>query len=286
MDASITVEPGVLYVVATPIGNLQDLSARALMVLRAVDKVLAEDTRHSARLLSHYGIRGKLLSLHEHNEQQRIPGLLESLRQGQSLALISDAGTPLISDPGFLLLRALHQAQLRVVPIPGPCSPMVALSAAGLPTDRFAFEGFLPARAGPRDSRLKALVDYPHTLVFLESNHRIQATLAAMVKSFGGTRTAAVARELTKLHEEIRRSDLADLAEYFADPQRCRGEFVVMVAGAEVAADIAQARLLLEALLPELPPTRAAAVASRITGMPKNRLYQLALSLQEEAEPD
>jgi len=271
--------------VATPIGNLRDIGLRALAVLAGVDAILAEDTRHSARLLKHHGIHNKLISLHEHNERQRIPMLLGELAAGRSLALISDAGTPLISDPGFALLRELHREGLRAVPVPGPSSPIAALSVAGLPTDRFAFEGFLPAKPGARETRLRALADYPHTLVFLEANHRIRASLDAMATVFGAHRQATVGRELTKLHEEVRSANLAELAEYFADPARCRGEFVVVVAGCEVGEDLAGARRLLVPLLEELPAGRAAALAAKLTGVAKNRLYRLALELQGEDDP-
>jgi len=285
MESSIAIEPGVLYVVATPIGNLDDIGARALAVLRGVDRILAEDTRHSARLLQHHGIRNKLLSLHEHNERQRVPQLLDELAGGHALALISDAGTPLISDPGFPLLRELHQRGLRAVPVPGPCSPIAALSVAGLPTDRFAFEGFLPAKGGVREARLRVLADYPHTLVFLEASHRIHATLQAMVTVFGADRRATVARELTKVYEQVLSAGIGELADHFADPARCRGEFVVVVAGAEAGEDLAEARRLLAALLEELPAGRAAALVAKLTGVAKNRLYRLALELRSGAGP-
>ncbi|MDQ2696633.1 MAG: 16S rRNA (cytidine(1402)-2'-O)-methyltransferase [Pseudomonadota bacterium] len=281
----MSIEPGALYVVATPIGNLGDISARALEVLAGVALIAAEDTRHSGRLLAHFGIKTPLVSLHDHNERDRVPGLLAKLRAGGSIALVSDAGTPLISDPGFHLVRSARGQGLRVVPVPGPSSLLAALSAAGLPTDRFVFEGFLPARAGARRERLQALAGEPRTLVFFESGQRLAATLADMQDSFGADRPAVVARELTKAFEEIHGAALAQLGHWLArDPNRRKGEFVVLVHGA--AADDAdagpQARRLLAALLEELPARRAAAVAAKITGLKTNDLYRLALALTKD----
>lgn len=280
MSTSATVS-GTLYVVATPIGNLDDLSARAITTLRAVDLIAAEDTRHSRPLLTHYGISTPLVSLHEHNERDRMPQLIAELAAGRSLALISDAGTPLVSDPGFQLVRGARAAGIRVVPVPGASSVLAALSAAGLPSDRFVFEGFLPAKPTARRSRLAALQTETRTLVFFESSHRIADTLADMVAVFGSERPAAIARELTKLYEQIHSDTLHQLNDWLnADPNRSRGEFVVLVQGAPATAtDENEARRVLAALLTELPPARAAAVAARLTGWKKNALYTLALDL-------
>ncbi len=279
-------QPGTLYIVATPIGNLEDMSPRAQAVLRQVDLILAEDTRHSARLLRHFGITTPLQAYHEHNERVRAPALVETLRQGRSLALISDAGTPLVSDPGYRLVREAHQRGVPVVPVPGPSAVMAALSAAGLPTDRFAFEGFLPARAAARRARLQALVQETRTLVFLEAPHRIQATLDDLVAVFGGAREACLARELTKRHETLRLDRLEALRAWVAaDPDQRRGELVLVVAGAPSApaeAGAADVDRLLRALLARLPLKEAASVAAEATGLARNVLYRRALALRDE----
>ncbi len=270
------VAPATLYVVATPIGNLDDITVRAVAVLGAVDAILAEDTRHSRTLLTHHGIARPLLSLHEHNESERIPVLLDRLRAGQSLALISDAGTPLISDPGFPLVRAVRAAGLAIHPVPGPCAAIAALSVAGLACERFCFEGFLPARPGPRRQCLEALRAEPRTLVFYESGHRIEETLAAMVEVFGAEREGVLARELTKLFETVLVGSLADIAaRVAADPDQRRGEFVLLVAGnaAADAARLADGRRLYARLVEELPPSRAARIAADLSGAPRKALY-------------
>ena len=270
------VAPATLYVVATPIGNLDDITVRAVAVLGAVDAILAEDTRHSRTLLTHHGIVRPLLSLHEHNESERIPVLLDRLRAGQSLALISDAGTPLISDPGFPLVRAVRAAGLAIHPVPGPCAAIAALSVAGLACERFCFEGFLPARPGPRRQCLEALRAEPRTLVFYESGHRIEETLAAMVEVFGAEREGVLARELTKLFETVLVGSLADIAaRVAADPDQRRGEFVLLVAGnaAADAARLADGRRLYARLVEELPPSRAARIAADLSGAPRKALY-------------
>ena len=270
------VAPATLYVVATPIGNLDDITVRAVAVLGAVDAILAEDTRHSRTLLTHHGIVRPLLSLHEHNESERIPVLLDRLRSGQSLALISDAGTPLISDPGFPLVRAVRAAGLAIHPVPGPCAAIAALSVAGLACERFCFEGFLPARPGPRRQCLEALRAEPRTLVFYESGHRIEETLAAMVEVFGAEREGVLARELTKLFETVLVGSLADIAaRVAADPDQRRGEFVLLVAGnaAADAARLADGRRLYARLVEELPPSRAARIAADLSGAPRKALY-------------
>lgn len=276
--------PGVLYVVATPIGNLDDLTPRARQILSDVDVVAAEDTRHSGALLSHFGIHTPLISLHEHNEAERAARLLERLKAGEDVALISDAGTPLISDPGFDLVRAARQAGITVSPIPGACALVAALSVSGLPTDRFVFEGFLPAKSAARRDRIAALAAEPRTLVFYESVHRLQESLADMAEIFGAERLGVVARELTKLHEGVREAALAALAEWAGkDPMAAKGEVVILVAGApalEGQAANTEAERVLKTLLAELPVKQAAALAAEITGLKKNQLYEQALSLK------
>ncbi|MCP5419246.1 MAG: 16S rRNA (cytidine(1402)-2'-O)-methyltransferase [Gammaproteobacteria bacterium] len=280
----MVIEPGVLYVVATPIGNLGDISARALQVLREVNWVAAEDTRHSQGLLHHFGIRTPLLSLHDHNEQDRVPRLLEALRSGESIALIADAGTPLISDPGYPLLHAIRDEGLKAVPIPGPSSLLAALSVAGLPTDRFVFEGFPPSKPQARRQYLETLRHEPRTLIFFESSHRIQESLADMAEILGPDRPAVLARELTKQFEEIHAEPLSAIRDWLAeDPNRRRGEFVVMLHGtttprsASVTVEVSE---LLAQLLAELPVKQAVALATRITDWPRNTLYQQALAMK------
>ncbi len=281
----MTVESGALYVVATPIGNLEDISARALRILREVDAIAAEDTRHTGQLLAHFQINTPLFSLHEHNEHTRLAQVVARLREGQSLALVSDAGTPLISDPGFPLVRELRQQGLPVIPVPGPSSILAALSVAGLPTDRFIFEGFLPAKSAARRERLQTLLHEERTLIFLESSHRIAETLADMADTFGAERPAVIARELTKRFEEIQGAPLGELIEWLdADTHRSRGEFVALVQGAPAITnevDTPEIRQLLTALLEELPMGRAVAVAVKATGLKRKALYELALALGE-----
>jgi len=275
---------GVLYVVATPIGNLLDITRRALEVLQSVALVAAEDTRHSRKLLSHYGIGTPMLALHEHNERPATAGLLDRLNAGADIALISDAGTPLISDPGFYLVRAVRQAGLRVVPVPGPAALTAALSVAGLPTDRFIFEGFLPAKQAARRQRLLELQDATPTLVFYESSHRILASLADMLALFGPDREATLARELTKTFETIRQASLAELHAWVAaDSDQQKGEFVVLVHGAakpEAAVIDTATERLLTLLMAELPLRQAASLAAQISGIGKNVLYEYALRLK------
>lgn len=270
-------QAGTLYVVATPIGHLDDLSPRARQVLSEVDCILAEDTRQSLVLLRHADVRTPIEALHEHNEQQRSAVLVERLRGGARLALISDAGTPLISDPGYRLVAAVRAAGLPVCPIPGPCALIAALSAAGLPTDRFGFEGFLPAKAGERDSRLQALAEDPRTLVFYEAPHRILATLKAAAMAFGAERRGVLARELTKRFETLLDGSLGELAARVAvDGDQQRGEIVLVIAGAEGPdpdARLAAGRRLYTLLLEDLPPARAARIAAAHCGLPKKALY-------------
>lgn len=282
----MSIEPGVLYVVATPIGNLEDMSPRAQRILSEVELIAAEDTRHSKRLLQHFGITTPLISLHEHNEHWRVPQLVEKLQAGQSIALISDAGTPLISDPGFHLLRRLRELGLRAAPIPGPSSLLAALSVAGLPTDRFVFEGFLPAKASARRNRLHNLKSDERTLVFFEASHRIRASLTDMADVLGEERQAVVARELTKLFEEIQGGTLNGLGQWIdADENRQKGEFVVVVQGAPSpppASMSLDVHHLLTVLLEELPVKPAVTAAARLTGLKKNALYDIALDIKNQ----
>ncbi|MET0327544.1 MAG: 16S rRNA (cytidine(1402)-2'-O)-methyltransferase [Luteimonas sp.] len=268
--------PGVLHVVATPIGNLGDLSPRAQAVLRAVDAVCAEDTRHTRQLLGHFGIERPLVALHEHNEDGLAARLVERLRIGESLALVSDAGTPLVSDPGFRLVRAAREAGLKVSPVPGPSALIAALSVAGLPSDRFVFEGFLPAKAGARLERLQALVAEPRTLLFYEASHRIEAMLADAAQVFGGNRPAVVARELTKLFETVLDGPLDALAARVkTEADQRKGEFVVLIEGAGEDADarLAEGRRVYALLHKEMKPSLAAKLAADITGAPRKALY-------------
>ena len=267
---------GTLHVVATPIGNLGDLSPRALEVLRGVAAVCAEDTRRSRQLLAHFGLDTPLLALHEHNETGLAERLVARLLAGDSLALVSDAGTPLVSDPGYRLVRAARAAGVRVSPLPGPCAFIAALSVAGLPSDRFVFEGFLPAKASARRERLAALAAEPRTLAFYESSHRIADTLADLRNAFGAERPAVLARELTKLFETVLDGNLADLAQRVAtDADQRKGEFVVLVQGAASDEDarIAEGRRLYAKLGEHLPPSTAAKLAADLTGAPRKALY-------------
>jgi 16S rRNA (cytidine1402-2'-O)-methyltransferase len=280
----VSIAKGVLYIVATPIGNLGDLAPRAAEVLRAVDLIAAEDTRHTRPLLRHYGIGTPLLALHEHNEHQVLERLTAQLQGGKTVALVSDAGTPLISDPGFPLVRECRRLGIPVSPIPGPSALIAALSVSGLPTDRFLFEGFPERGQAARRAQLEALRDEPRTLVFYESSHRVRESLRDMAAAFGPERRAVLARELTKLHETVVADTLEGLAALLeADPMQQKGEFVLMVAGAEPRPEEAldpQTERLLRILLEELPVKQAAALAARIRGEKRNRLYQAALALQ------
>ena len=267
---------GTLFVVATPIGNLGDFGKRAQETLRSVAAICAEDTRRSGQLLAHFGIATPLLALHEHNEQQLAQRLVARLLAGDSLALVSDAGTPLVSDPGYRLVQAARAAGIRVSPVPGPCALIAALSVAGLPSDRFAFEGFLPAKASARRERLAALAGETRTLVFYESAHRIEESLADLCAAFGGERPAVLARELTKLFETVLDGTLANLqSRVQADPDQRKGEFVLVVQGMGEDADakLAEGRRVHAILARQLPPSTAAKLAAEITGAPRKALY-------------
>lgn len=273
---------GILYVVATPIGNLQDISARALDVLRSVDLIAAEDTRHSARLLDHFGISVPMVACHDHNERSGSGALVERLQAGEQLALISDAGTPLISDPGYHLVRQAREAGVKVVPVPGACAAIAALSAAGLPSDRFVFEGFLPPKGTARRKRLQELADDSRTLIFYEAPHRVLDSVLDMAQELGNDRQAVLARELTKTFETIHDAPLAELAAWIAaDSNQQRGECVLLVAGVDdkVGRDEvdAESQRVLSLLAAELPLKKAAALTAQITGARKNLLYQWGL---------
>ena len=267
---------GKLFVVATPIGNLGDLSPRALETLKTVAAICAEDTRHTRQLLAHFGVDKPLVALHEHNEGDAAGPLVARLLAGESLALVSDAGTPLVSDPGFRLVRAAREAGIAVSPVPGASALVTALSVAGLPSDRFIFEGFLPAKANARRERLAALASEPRTLIFYESAHRIEEALADAVAAFGAERRAVVARELTKLFETVLDGSLADLVQRVrADPNQRKGEFVLLVHGAGEDADakVIEGRRLYAKLSEHLPPSTAAKVAAEWSGAPRKALY-------------
>jgi len=267
-----------LYVVATPIGNLEDISYRAVRLLSGADLIAAENTRHSRVLLAHYGITTAMLALHEHNEDRVLGQVIERISKGEVIALISDAGTPLISDPGYRLVRAARQAELPVFSLPGPSAVTAALSVAGLPPDRFTFEGFLPARAVARKKRLEMLSYEPRTMVFFESSHRIEAALGAMVEVFGGDRLAAVCRELTKKFETVLRAPLAEISKTLAaDKQQTKGEFVIVLDGFAGSEDEAMstALKLASALLEHLPASQAARVAAKLSDVPRREVYRL-----------
>lgn len=272
-----SVQSGCLWVVATPIGHRDDLSARAIETLRAVAVIAAEDTRHSRPLLVHHNIDTPLIALHDHNERDAVDAIVRRLGAGDSVALISDAGTPLISDPGFRLVRAARAAGIRCIPVPGACAAIAALSVAGLPSDRFVFEGFLSPKAAARRSRLQELAGEARTLIFYESSHRVADSLADMRDVLGGDREAVLARELTKVFETVLGEPLADLAAHVArDSDQQRGEHVILVAGRgeEADAKLAEGRRVFAILRDELPPAKAAKLAAAISGAPRKALYE------------
>jgi 16S rRNA (cytidine1402-2'-O)-methyltransferase len=283
---------GRLYVVATPIGNLGDMSSRAKEILQTCSLIAAEDTRHTGVLLKAFGIQTPQLSLHDHNEQLRAGDIIERLGQGASVALVSDAGTPAISDPGFELVRAAAAAGFEIIAIPGPCAAIAALSIGALPTDRFCFEGFLPARGAARRKRLQSLAAEARTLVLYEAPHRVRETLEDCAAVFGAERSAMVAREITKMHETSYRGSLRDLlARADADADFGRGEIVLILAGAQAPADDDRGAdghdgaldRALKILLAELPLKQAARLAAQITGARDNEAYKRALRLKQES---
>ena len=276
---------GTLFIVATPIGNLEDLTPRARKTLTEVDLVAAEDTRHSGRLLSHIGAKPRLLALHDYNEQAAAASVIEILEEGRDVALVSDAGTPLVSDPGYRLVRAAHERGITVSPIPGPSALTTALSVAGLPTDRFGFEGFLPAKRAARRQLLESLRRETRTTVFYESVHRVADSLSDMCDILGKERRAFVGRELTKMYEQCVRGTLEELCVKIDDGSIvAKGEFVIVVTGTDdesPASSLDTDRLLAE-LGDVLPAKVAARVSARVTGLKKNALYQRLLELREE----
>lgn len=279
------VENTCLYIVPTPIGNLGDITARALETLQSVQLIAAEDTRHSARLLQHFGITTPMWALHDHNERAQADRIVQRLSEGENIALISDAGTPLISDPGYHLVRKVREAGFQVIPLPGACALIAALSASGLPTNRFAFEGFLPAKALARQQRLEAVVDDPRTLMFYESPHRLLASLETMLSVLGPDRYVVMARELTKTFETIHGDRLGALVEWIkADSNQQKGEFVLLVHGAETELEAqelsADERRVLTLLLEELSVKQASALAAKICNSKKKKLYQAALAMK------
>lgn len=286
MTSAITIEPATLYIVATPIGNLGDITLRAIDTLKHVDLVAAEDTRHSGLLLQHLGIQAKLYPLHDHNEQQKAQQLIDRLKSGISIALISDAGTPLINDPGYHLVKACHEQSISVVPIPGACAAITALCVSGLPTDRFCYEGFLPAKSKARIDYLNQLMEETRTLVFYESTHRIIDSLQDMLQVFGTQRSLVLAKELTKSWETVIQKPIDQVINWLQeDDNRQKGEFVLIVEGyhKNTADDIdPNAIKLLNRLQQELPLKKAAAIVADIYGLKKNQLYQRGLDSKDE----
>lgn len=278
MDQSVA-----LYIVPTPIGNLGDMSSRAIEVLNQVSLIACEDTRHSGKLLSHFGITTKTIALHDHNERARAQWIVDQLAAGQSIALISDAGTPLISDPGYHLVSHVRQSGFNVIPLPGPCAAITALSASGLPSDRFSFEGFLPSKEKARADKLLELKEDPRTLIFYESPHRIEHSLTTMVEVLGGDRHVVMAREVTKTFETFLSGPVADvLAKVSSDPNQQKGEIVLMVHGHRAAEDDEAIPTVaintLKLLCEELPLKKAAAIAAQIHSLKKNALYKFGLA--------
>jgi len=274
---------GVLYIVATPIGNLNDFTFRAVEILSAVDIIAAEDTRHSKKLLQHYGISTACMAVHEHNEKQALSGLIRRLSEGNDVALISDAGTPLICDPGYPLVQAVRSAGFRIIPIPGPNAAIAALSAAGLPTDRFCFQGFLPAKSNARRIELQALSSETRTMVFYETPHRVRTTVEDMCQIFGTERLLVLARELTKLHEQIHLDNLENMIKWLQDDaNHAKGEMVLVLEGCSEVCNVDEEEedRILKLTLQELSTKKAAALTATITGGKKNRLYQRALEIQ------
>jgi 16S rRNA (cytidine1402-2'-O)-methyltransferase len=281
---------GTLYIVATPIGNLGDITHRAIQTLTEANKIYAEDTRNSRKLLTHYDIRTPLTSLHEHNEKQRINEIRAALENGENIALISDAGTPLISDPGYKLVHEIGKTNLKITPIPGASAIITALSVAGLPTDKFTFEGFLPAKPQNRIQTLKANLNEKRTQVYYESSHRITASIENMCEIMGEEREVTLARELTKVYEQLFRGTLTELKHWIKeDPNRTRGEFVVIIKGNTNTTDSSTNEIntqhLLKTLINELPIKQAANIAAKLTGEKKNKLYKMAMEIKQNQLP-
>ncbi len=283
--SSTLVSPSTLYIVATPIGNLADISQRAIETLTQVDVIACEDTRHTQKLLSAFSIANKTLSLHDHNERQKQDYIASLLQQGKSVALVSDAGTPLISDPGFHLVRHCRSLGLNVSPIPGACAAIAALSVAGLPTDRFTFEGFLPAKANARQAKLTELMNEERTLVFYDAPRRAIDTIADIVSVLGGERYVVIAREMTKTFETIYSDTAENLYVWLQnDANQLKGEMVLIIEGNKRDKHAISPQIIdtLRLLLDELPPKKACAIAAKIYGVKKNMLYELALSLKHK----
>ena len=278
------VNSGTLYIVATPIGNLGDISQRAIDILTQVDVIACEDTRHTQKLLTAYAIKNKTMSMHDHNERQRQDQIASMLQEGKSIALVSDAGTPLISDPGFHLVRHCRQLGLAVSPIPGACAAIAALSCAGLPTDRFTFEGFLPSKSGARQVKLNELAEETRTMVFYDAPRRAIDTVSDIVKTLGGNRYVVIARELTKTFETIHSDSAENLLSWLSqDPNQLKGEMVLIIEGHKAVVDEIPAQVIdtLKLLVDELPPKKACAITANIYGIKKNALYEIALSLKK-----
>ncbi len=274
---------GSLYIVATPIGNLEDLSPRAKAVLENVDLIVAEDTRHSKPMLNQFGIETKVRAYHDHNERAQTPVLIEQLQAGASIALISDAGTPLICDPGYHLLLAAHAEKIKVIPIPGPSALISALSVAGFSSEKFVFEGYLPARKTARQQRLQQLKDETRTLVFYEAPHRILASMEDAIICYGGDRQAVIAKEISKQHENIQRGTLAGLLQWLhSDKDLTKGEFVVVIQGDKTSQfDTQEASRILKILLVDHSVKQAARLTSEIMQGNRNDIYKLAMDLQD-----
>jgi len=278
-----TLTPATLYIVATPIGNLGDISQRAIDILTQVDVIACEDTRHTGKLLSAFSIKNKTMSLHDHNERQRQDQVANMLQEGKTIALVSDAGTPLISDPGFHIVRHCRSLGLNVSPIPGACAAIAALSVAGLPTDRFSFEGFLPSKSGARQATLKALIDEPRTMIFYDAPRRAIDTVQDIVATLGGDRYIVIAREITKTFETVHSDTAANFLSWLEqDANQLKGEMVLIIEGYKAAENEISAEVIntLKLLLAEMKPKTACAIAAEIYGIKKNALYEVALSLK------
>lgn len=287
MQENNSAQKGILYIVATPIGNLADISRRAVETLSSVDRVCAEDTRNTRKLLSHLGIKKPLVALHDHNERQKIDSVAKWLLEGDDIALVSDAGTPLISDPGYHLVKSLREMEFEIIPIPGACAIITALSAAGLATNKFCFEGFLPAKEAGRKQALLANYDSPYTQVYYESSHRIIHSIATMLAVFGGEKKVVLARELTKLYEQFFHGTLGELYDWLlADKMHQKGEFVIMLAATEMDKKDkdnfdSSVKQTLAILMEELPLKQAAKITAKLTGQSKNTLYKQGLKMNQ-----